>query len=39
MILADIINIIVRVFVKYLADWLTEQLLALFGITTAETTN
>jgi len=35
MILADIINIIVSVFVKYLAGWLTEQLLALFGITTA----
>lgn len=35
MILADIISIIVSVFVKFFAEWIVGQLLTLFGITTA----
>lgn len=36
MILADIINIIVSVFLKFLAEWLTQLLLGLFGIGTTQ---
>ncbi len=32
MIIADILNIIVSVFVKFFAEWLVGQLLALFGV-------
>ena len=32
MIIADIINIVVQVLLKFLAEWLTQLLLSLFGI-------
>jgi len=35
MILADLINIIVGVVIKFFASWLTQQLLSLFGVSSS----
>lgn len=36
---ADIISIIVSVFVRFFSDWLSGQLLDLFGISSSENAN
>mgnify|MGYP000893299055 CR=1 FL=1 len=37
--MADIISIIVSVFVRFFAEWLSGQLLALFGISSSKDSN
>ncbi len=36
MIMADIVSIIVSVFVRFFAEWLSGQILTLFGVSSTE---